>query len=110
MTRETEKAFVIIYSEYLRRRSYKTVKCEAIRFDLPKVMAIEAFSCWNPEDIRYCLRELHKLGYVSIDIFGNVELQEIGIAYMESKPKEYFGAFTHVVNDLLSVISVLRPG
>lgn len=109
MTKDTEKAFVIIYSEYLRRRSSGTAKNQAVRFESAKIKAIDAFSNWNAEDIRYCLWELRKSGYLGIDIFGNVTLLESGIEYMESKPKEFFSAFTETVSGLISLISAFRP-
>lgn len=108
MTKDTEKAFVIIYSEYLRRRSFGTAKSQAVRFESAKIKAIDAFSNWNAEDIRYCLWELRKSGYLEIDIFGNVTLLESGTEYMESKPKEFFSAFAETVGGLISLISAFR--
>lgn len=104
MTKGTEKAFVIIYSEYLRRRSFGTTKYNAVQFDDAKLVAIEAFSKWNPADIKLSLRELKNLGFIKSDILGNITLTEAGIEYMESKPKEYFTRFAGVVKDLLSLV------
>ena len=109
MTRDTEKAFVIIYAEYLHRRSFGTAKYEAVRFQSAKLRAIEAFSTWDSEDIRYCLNELRKLGYVKLDIIGDMTLQESGIEYMENKPGDYFKMFVNVVKDLIPLVSVFRP-
>lgn len=104
MTKDMEKAFVIVYSEYLRRRSFGTAKCEAVQFDEAKLRAIEAFSTWNPADIEYCLHNLEDLGFIKEDIIGNVTLTEAGIEYMENKPKEFFSDFTGTVKDLLSLV------
>lgn len=109
MTKDTEKAFVIVYSEYLRRRSFGTAKCEAVQFDEAKLRAIEAFSTWNPADINYSTEELKHLGFVDKDIIGNVTLTEAGIEYMESKTKAFFSDFTSTVKDLLSLIGPLIP-
>lgn len=109
MTKDTELAFVIIYSEYKRRRSFGTAKYEAVRFESEKLKAIDAFSDWHPEDIRYSLQELKKSGYVKIDILGDVTLQEPGIEYMESKPKEFFEAFSDKIAGLLSVVGAFWP-
>ena len=109
MTKDTEKAFVIVYSEYLRRRSFGTAKCEAVQFDESKIMAIEGFSKWNPADISYCMRELKNLGYIDRDIIGGVTLNEAGIEFMENKPKEYFSGFTGTVKDLLTLIAAFLP-
>lgn len=105
MTKETEKAFVIIYAEYLRRRRFGTPRDQATQFDSSKLSAIDAFSKWNPSDIQSCLSELRKLGYVRIDILGDLTLQESGIEYMESKPNEYFSAFFGIVKGLAEVVS-----
>lgn len=109
MTKDTEKAFVIIYAEYLRRRNFGTAKNQAVRFENSKLRSIEAFSNWDPEDIRYCLHELRKLGYIKQDIIGDVTLQESGIEYMENKPKEYFQCFAGAIKDLLSIVGTFWP-
>lgn len=109
MTKDTEKAFVIIYSEYLRRRSFGTAKSQAIRFEDSKLRAIDAFSNWDSEDIRYSLQELKKDGYIDMNILGDVEIKKDGIQYMEDKPNEYFNAFANVIKDLISLIAALRP-
>lgn len=109
MTRDTEKAFVIIYSEYLRRRSFGTAKNQSVRFERARLIAIDAFSSWNPEDIRYCLQQLRRLGYISVDIFGDVTLMDSGIEYMESKPEEYFLGFAGVIKGIVELISAFLP-
>ena len=109
MTKDTERAFVIIYSEYLRRRSFGTAKNQAVRFESAKLYAIDAFSEWNPEDIRYCLQELRKLNYIKMDIIGDVTLQEHGIEYMENKPMEYFSSFAGIVKGLAELIAAFLP-
>lgn len=106
MTKDTEKAFVILYSEYLRRRSFGTAKSQAAEFEDSKLRAIEAFSNWNPADVGYCLQELQKLGYVQTDILGNVTLQEPGIEYMENKPEEYFSKFAGIVKGIAELIAL----
>ena len=105
MTRDTEKAFVIIYSEYLRRRSFGTAKNQAVQFEDAKLRKIEAFSNWNPQDISYCIGQLEKLGYVKRNIIGDVTLLEPGIEYMESKPKEYFSAFAGIIKGIVELIA-----
>lgn len=105
MTKDTEKAFVIIYSEYLRRRRYGTAKNQAVQFEDAKLRKIDAFSNWNSQDISYCIEELRKLGYVKRNILDDVILLEPGIEYMESKPKEYFSSFASIVRDLIGLLS-----
>lgn len=105
MTKDTEKAFVIIYSEYLRRRSFGTAKNQAAKFEDAKLHAIEAFSNWNTEDIRYSLHELKNLGYIKMDVLGDVTLQESGIEYMDRMPKEYFSSFAGLVKGIAELIA-----
>ena len=109
MTKDTELAFVIIFSEYKRRRNFGTAKYEAVRFEGNKLNAIDAFSNWHIEDIRYSLQELRKLGYVKLDILGEVTLQEAGIEYMENKPSEFFKSFSSIISDILSLVASFRP-
>lgn len=109
MTKDTEKAFVIIYSEYLRRRNIGTAKNQAVRFEDSKLRAIDAFSSWDPEDIHYSLQELLQCGYIKMNILGDVEILRDGIKYMEDKPSDYFNAFANIVKDLIALISALRP-
>lgn len=106
MTRETEKAFIIIYSEYLRRRSFGTAKSQATYFENAKLKNIDAFSLWNSDDIRSSIDELVQIGFVKMDIVGGVQLMNPGIEYMEQKPKEYFSAFAGVVKGIAELISM----
>lgn len=103
MTKETEKAFAILYCEYKRRRSFGTAKQEAVFFESTKATKINAFSTWNPADISYAMRELKAAGYVKIDILGDVTLLESGIEYMENKPKEFFG----IVSNFFDLVTIL---
>lgn len=105
MTRDTEKAFVVLYSEYLRRRSFGTAKNQAVRFEDAKLRKIDAFSNWHPSDIQYSLLELQKGGYIKMDICGDVEILKDGIKYMESKPKDYFLAFAGIVKGIAELIA-----
>ena len=90
MTRETEKAFKILYCEYKRRRKDGESKPNALEFEDTNVGRIPAFRNWLPADLNYAVQELNAEKYVKVDILGNITLQESGIEYMESKPKEFF--------------------
>lgn len=56
MTKETEKAFKILYCEYKRRRKSGSPKHEAVEFEGDSISKIEAFSKWHPADIQYAMR------------------------------------------------------
>lgn len=105
MTRDTEKAFVVIYSEYLRRRSKGTAKNQAVEFENSKIYAISEFEKWDRADVSYAIRELQADGYIKDNIWGDVTLLPKGIQYMENKPKQYFKSFAGIVKELLSLVS-----
>lgn len=90
MTKETEKAFKILYCEYKRRRKSGDSKRKATLFTAETINEMEAFSDWNNEDIRYALQELKRAGFVRLLIYGGLELTEAGITFMEDKPADFF--------------------
>lgn len=90
MTKETEKAFQILYCEYKRRRKSGLPKQDAVCFEDAAIGAIAAFSKWLPADISYAMQELKNSDFINIDILGDVELLESGIEFMEAKPKDFF--------------------
>ena len=108
MTKDTEKALVVLYCEYRHRVKLGISKRNAIEFEDAKIAQIDAFSDWHKDDIDFALRQLHSNGYVKLDICGNAKLTEEGITYMENKPKEYFDAFVGIVKDIISLITVLH--
>lgn len=109
MTKDTEKAFVIIYSEYLRRLSFGTAKNQAVEFEDSKLYAISEFEKWDRADISCAIRELKENGYIEDNICGDVTLLTKGIKYMENKPRQFFESFSGIVKDLLSLVSMFLP-
>ena len=98
MTKDTEKALVILYCEYKRRRGFGTSKAEDVHFEEAKMRNIEAFSDWNYADISYAMQQLRAAGYVKLNILGDVTLTESAIEYIEAKPKEYFDTFLKIAS------------
>lgn len=94
MTKETEKAFKILYCEYKRRRKYGLSKRAATRFEVGTIEKLEAFSKWQADDISYAMHELKAGGYIKIYIYGDIELTESGLEFMEDKPKDFFDALS----------------
>ena len=90
MTKETEKAFKILFCEYKRRRKSGLPKQDAVCFEDAAISGIGAFSEWLSADIGYAMQELKCANFVNINIWGDVELLESGIEFMENKPKEFF--------------------
>lgn len=90
MTKETEKAFKILYCEYKRRRKSGCSKSTAMEFEDGSIQKLTAFKSWLADDIVYALQELKTAGYVKIFIYGDCTLTEFGLEFMENKPKEFF--------------------
>lgn len=109
MTKDAEKAMVILYTEHLRRRSFGTPKSVSAHFEDRKIYAIKDFSSWAATDIDDCLTELHRLGFLSRNILGDVTLLPKGIEYVEKQPKEFFESFSGYIKDLLSLVAAFRP-
>lgn len=90
MTKETEKAFKILYCEYKSRRKAGESKTQAIYFEDAAIRNIPGFQKWIPEDIDFAVHELMVNQFVSCDICGGVTLLESGLTFMEDKPKEFW--------------------
>lgn len=90
MTKETEKAFKILYCEYKHRRKSGIPKSTAMEFEDGCIQRLSAFQSWLADDIGHALQELKKAGYVKIFIYGDCALTEAGLEFMENKPKEFF--------------------
>ncbi|MBQ7329734.1 MAG: hypothetical protein IJX01_07515 [Oscillospiraceae bacterium] len=102
MTKETEKAFKILYCEFKRRRKSGASKPAAMEFDAQGIQNLNAFQKWLPEDIDYALQELKTANYVKYFITGDCELTETGLDFMESKPKDFFSELAGLF-DLISL-------
>lgn len=90
LTKDTEKAFKIIYCEYRRLRKSGFAKQDAQKFDDGKIPEISAFSNWLAPDIDSAIKELKSSDYLKEDIIGDITITDEGIKYMENKPKEFF--------------------
>ena len=94
MTKETEKALKILYCEYKKRRKSGNSKSTAMEFASDSIPRINAFHDWMHEDIQYALRELRASGYVRIFLYGDAQLTENALEFMEDKPKEFFSSLS----------------
>lgn len=90
LTKDTEKAFKIIFCEYKRLRKAGYSKTDSIEFKDNTLYKIPAFHDWNRLDIKTALSELKEAKYISENIIGDLKITKDGIEYMESKPKEFF--------------------
>lgn len=104
MTKDTEKAFVIIYAEYLRRCKAGESKEQASQFTKQQIKGWDAFSSWHPNDVDRSLFELKQNGFMRIYVYGEAMLTTEGIQYMEKQPREFFQKFTEAVKDILALV------
>ena len=107
MTKETEKALIIIYCQYKKRLGYGTNEEDARYFEDAKLRNIDNFSDWSPSKLKLSIQQLKKEGYIFMNIWDDIRLLDKGIEYVESKPKEYFDIFINAISGLASVVSSL---
>jgi hypothetical protein len=110
MTRDAEKALIIIYCQYKKRIGYGTNEEDARYFEDAKLRSIDNFSNWNRSKLNLVVQQLKELGFISMNIFDDVRLLDTGIEFVEEKPKEYFGTFMDAVSGLASVVTALFSG
>ena len=106
MSKDTEKAFVILYCEYKRLRKAGYSKVDAIEFCGQDVYQLSAFHKWNKSDIHLALNELNALGFVKTNICDDISLTPSGIEFMEQKPSGYFKQIVPAVRDFIEIISL----
>lgn len=109
MTRDTEKALIIIYCQYKKRLSLGTDEEDARYFEDAKLRNIDNFSNWPQSKLNLSTQQLHKEGYIFKNILDDVRLLDEGIQFVESKPKEYFDSFLNAVSGLASIVSAIFP-
>lgn len=110
MTHDTEKALLIIYSQYKKRLGCGTREEDARYFESAKVQKIENFSDWNRSNLNLAIQQLKKSGFISMNILDDVTLLDAGIEFVEEKPKEYFNAFLNAVSGLAGIVASLFSG
>lgn len=101
LTKDTEKAFKIIYCEYRRLRKAGFTK-EDSRLFKGGVRNISAFADWLRPDVDSAVRELRSAGFLKDNILGDVTITDEGIIYMENKPREFFNELSGLF-DLISL-------
>lgn len=106
MTKDAEKALIIIYCQYKKRVSLGTSEEDARYFEDAKLRALNNFSDWDHSKLKLSIQQLKNLCYISMNILGDVRLLDKGIEFIESKPKEYFDSFLTAVSGLASIVSM----
>ena len=102
LTKESLKVFKVLYLEYRRRRKTKIAKDEAIEF--VDTQLTELFHDSPDADIDFAINEIADMGFCKTDVIGGVKLQDVGIKYMEQRPKEFFNDVVGFVKDAISLI------
>lgn len=96
LTKDTEKAFKIIFCEYksLRKKGFTKDNSRVFK----NISEISAFSSWLRPDIESAIHELLSCKYISEDILGVVKITDEGLKYMENKPREFFEDVSKLFN------------
>lgn len=102
LTKDSEKAFKIIYCEYKHRRKSGFTKADSIQFEDGSISKLKCFSDWLRPDIESAIEELVSSGCLKEDILGNISITNNGISYMENKPKDFFNDLSNLF-DLASI-------
>lgn len=105
LTKETERAFKIIYCEYRRLRKAGFTKRDSVTFKSGAIQKIPAFSDWNKLDILSAVSELKSVGYLKANILGDISITDNAIKYMENKPREFFND----ISSLFDLVSIFIP-
>lgn len=98
LTKDSEKAFKIIYCEYKRLRKAGFSKSDARQFEDGSIYKISAFSEWLRPDIKSAIEELESANFISENILGDITITDCGIKYMEDKPREFFNDLSGLFN------------
>lgn len=102
LTKDTEKAFKIIFCEYKSSRKKGFTKDDSRVFK--NINDISAFSSWLNPDINSAINELLSCKYISKNILGVIKITDEGLKYMENKPKEFFEDVSKLFN-LVTIFS-----
>lgn len=97
LTREAKKSIAVIYKAYNNRRYSGQSKEQAAKFKLSEDNESEGLKA-----ARKHLGELKRAGLVRTFIYGDFDLTDAGIIYMEEKPID-------TIKEWLSLITELIP-
>lgn len=101
LTKDTEKAFKIIFCEYKSLRKKGFTKDDSRVFK--NISDISAFSSWLSPDIDSAINELLSCKYISKNILGVIKITDEGLKYMENKPREFFNDISKLF-DLIAIL------
>lgn len=90
ITKDSLKAFKIIYCEFKKRRKTGFTKEDSRFFRDGEIDSLSSFSDWLKPDISSAIQELKSAKFIKENIMGDITLTDDGIIFMESKPKEFF--------------------
>ena len=102
LTKDTLKAFKIVYCEFKRRRKAGFTKIDSSSFSDGEMKTLSAFSAWKKPDLETALDELKNAKYLKEDVIGNITITDSGLLFMEDKSKEFFND----LKDLFDIVSL----
>ena len=85
LTKDADKLICLIYKDFLTRRKNGVSKGAARDFPEPSQLPAAFLSELSVEDISETLLELKKAGFVKVFIYGDFQLEDSGIIYMEQR-------------------------
>ena len=85
LTKDADKLICLIYKEFLIRRENGTPKRQAKDFPESHCLPDSFLSEFSEEDLNDTLLELKNAGLVKVFIYGNFQLEDRGIIYMEQR-------------------------
>lgn len=109
LTRNAEYALAIIYAEYRRREKAGFMVADCADFEDGALQNLTAFSDWRYPNIRSAISELTDAKYLKQNICGDITLQNSAIAYMQSKPKEFFKEVGTAFSSASGLLAALIP-
>lgn len=104
LTKETEKAFKIIFCEYKRLRKAGFTKEDSLTFEDEVLYNLPAFSDWLKPDINCAIKELCSSDFLQENIWGEIPITSSGIKYMEEMPQNFFKELSNLF-DLVAILS-----
>ena len=98
VTKDADKLVCNIYKTYLSRRNNGLTKSEAKSFDSDFYIEIPSLSSWSEDDIDETLNELKRAGFIKKYIYGDFQIQDDFIIYMENRFKNGLTEITDFIS------------
>lgn len=101
LTKDADKVICCIYKEYLEKRKSGMSKSQAKEFDGNFYRNVKALSKWNDADVSDTLQELHDKKLIFKNVFGDFELLDSAVTYMENRFKKGLEEITDFISKFI---------